>query len=863
MAATKMQLEDWLDDLCVRFIINLPQEDLSSVARICFQVEEAQWFYEDFIRPLDPTLPSMSLRTFCLRIFQHCPLLASFPAENHLKAFEEFLEYKTRVPVRGAIMLNEAMDSTVLVKGWKKGANWSFPRGKINKNEDDLDCAVREVYEETGLDLKAAGLVPTEGKPKYIEIAIREQHMRLYVFRDVPMNTMFEPKTRKEISKIEWYKLSELPAFRKKGQNADSGPVPNANKFYMVAPFLVPLKKWIVSQKKTEARRAASGTHAHTHRTIDEVNMEDDWTQTDTGAETSSRTPAIETLEGATQELHRLLKVQPPTQGLQTAPTKPDKGSALLSILQSGPSSATAGPHRGPQLPHTPYDMTIAEAPQPHAPHHQNYHHQAPSINTQQPPPSFPLAPNSATTWNAPPMQARNDQPFSQQYPVNLQQQYGSNQATLVHPQPLPPQVQRAVFNRSVFQEGQPPTHPGAFANPQHAQYSVPGQMLPGQMLPGQMPPGQMPPGQMRPPGQMMPSQVSMSHDTSRPAQLNGQSMALLNAFKTGNTGSPLKENTRQPVHQSQPQSQFQTQNPGQGTMGQNYAQPYSHPGVSHGPLHISTLAGHERSQPSPKELAGSKVGPPADGHRNALLGMFRKADSEADTASAHPQNDGHPHVSHGAPGHMLNDLLRSTGGSSSLRAQGPSRGSVDTNPSLSMDTLSMQPHISQSGTPTSQGRGDYASQYPQPAQPLRILQRGQNDQFLGTGGQAVVSPQTSPREMSGNPPPGHFASPAAAAAFPAHGIPNQRPPSGPDQKRQLLSLFGKQASPGLEAGKGKEVVANAPRSRLASFASGTGEVLGAGSTSASRRESQTPMTSADRSFLLGYLESVTNAASR
>ncbi|KAL2202088.1 DCP2-domain-containing protein, partial [Sarocladium strictum] len=243
-----------LDDLCVRFIINLPQEDLSSVARICFQVEEAQWFYEDFIRPLDPTLPSMTLRTFCLRMFQHCPLLASFSVENHTQAFEEFLQYKTRIPVRGAILLNSAMDSTVLVKGWKKGANWSFPRGKINKDEDDLDCAVREVYEETGLDLQAAGLVPKDTKPKYIEISMREQQLRLYVFRDVPMDTPFAPRTRKEISKIEWYKLSELPAFRKKGAADDANNAnttnTNANKFYMVAPFLVPLKKWVLAQKR-------------------------------------------------------------------------------------------------------------------------------------------------------------------------------------------------------------------------------------------------------------------------------------------------------------------------------------------------------------------------------------------------------------------------------------------------------------------------------------------------------------------------------------------------------------------------------------------------------------------------------------
>lgn len=258
MTETKMQLVDWFDDLCVRFIINLPQEELQSVERICFQVEEAQWFYEDFVRPLDPDLPSLNLRNFCLRIFQHCPLLSHFSSYHHSTAFSEFLAYKTRVPVRGAIMLNHDLDAVILVKGWKKGANWSFPRGKINKAEPDLDCAIREVYEETGFDLREAGLVAEGENVKFIEITMREQHMRLYVFRDVPTDTQFEPKTRKEISKIQWYKLSELPTL-KKGKNQQEGKsedlANNANKFYMVAPFLVPLKKWISQQKKLDRRR--------------------------------------------------------------------------------------------------------------------------------------------------------------------------------------------------------------------------------------------------------------------------------------------------------------------------------------------------------------------------------------------------------------------------------------------------------------------------------------------------------------------------------------------------------------------------------------------------------------------------------
>lgn len=105
------------------------------------------------------------------------------------------MAYKTRVPVRGCIMLNAAMDKCLLVKGWKSGSSWSFPRGKIDQDEDDRDCAIREVLEETGYDL--AGMVREEDK---IEINLKEQDMRLYIAPGVPEDTEFAPRTRKEIS---------------------------------------------------------------------------------------------------------------------------------------------------------------------------------------------------------------------------------------------------------------------------------------------------------------------------------------------------------------------------------------------------------------------------------------------------------------------------------------------------------------------------------------------------------------------------------------------------------------------------------------------------------------------------------------
>ena len=205
-----------------RFIVNLPVEELSSVEviltsrenstyppfpsrsvtdipwlsflqRICFQIEEAQWYYEDFVRGHNPSLPTLNLRNFAAKIFQHCPSLQEWK-DQHEQALNQFIAYKTRVPVRGAIMLNSDLDQCVLVRGMKASASWSFPRGKINQDEADEVCAVREVLEETGYD--ASALVNPEW---YIEQTMRSQNMRLYIIPGVPSDTNFAPRTRNEI----------------------------------------------------------------------------------------------------------------------------------------------------------------------------------------------------------------------------------------------------------------------------------------------------------------------------------------------------------------------------------------------------------------------------------------------------------------------------------------------------------------------------------------------------------------------------------------------------------------------------------------------------------------------------------------
>ncbi|KAK8476902.1 hypothetical protein V6N11_055055 [Hibiscus sabdariffa] len=108
--------------------------------------------------------------------------------------FKDFTDYKVRVPVTGAIILDKTYELCILVKGWK-GTSWSFPRGKKNKDEEDHACAIREVLEETGFDV--SGLL---NKDEYIEVIFGQQRVRLYIISGVKDDTAFAPLTKKEIS---------------------------------------------------------------------------------------------------------------------------------------------------------------------------------------------------------------------------------------------------------------------------------------------------------------------------------------------------------------------------------------------------------------------------------------------------------------------------------------------------------------------------------------------------------------------------------------------------------------------------------------------------------------------------------------
>ncbi|XP_063066462.1 m7GpppN-mRNA hydrolase isoform X4 [Engraulis encrasicolus] len=231
-----------LDDLCSRFILHIPSEERDNAIRVCFQIELAHWFYLDFCMQNAPGLPQCGIRDFAKAVFNHCPFLLPH-GEDVQKVLDQWKEYKMGVPTYGAIILDETLDNALLVQGYLAKSGWGFPKGKVNEDEIPHDCAVREVLEETGFDIRDRIC-----KDTYIEQKIMDQLARLYIIPGVPKDTKFNPKTRKEIRNIEWFSVEQLPCHRNDmTPKSKLGLAPN--KFFMAIPFVRPLREWIAKRK--------------------------------------------------------------------------------------------------------------------------------------------------------------------------------------------------------------------------------------------------------------------------------------------------------------------------------------------------------------------------------------------------------------------------------------------------------------------------------------------------------------------------------------------------------------------------------------------------------------------------------------
>ncbi len=183
---TLLAFNEALEDVHTRFILNLPEEELSSSDRLFFQMEQAWWFYEDFIcdemddiktnngnnNNNDTTTTTYAsvasntntntntkidyprftnLKPFAKKLFEISPILSPLLPQFE-SLYRDFSKYKRKISTYGTILLNADCTKFLLCQDYN-GKAWTLPAGKVNQNEKGVDAAVRETYEETGFDI--------------------------------------------------------------------------------------------------------------------------------------------------------------------------------------------------------------------------------------------------------------------------------------------------------------------------------------------------------------------------------------------------------------------------------------------------------------------------------------------------------------------------------------------------------------------------------------------------------------------------------------------------------------------------------------------------------------------------------------
>lgn len=248
LSGKKKTFESVIDDLSTRFILNLPTDGGLDTARLFFQLEQAHWYYEDFVADHNPHLPHYhSLKYFCEMMFKRC-----FPdmESQFRKLYSEFTKYKDRIPTFGAILMNEKMTKVVLVESWK-GKVWGFPRGKINQCESDSTGAIREVQEEVGFDITSLLNVSD-----FLELTSKQSSgkvTKLFIIRNVPEKCNFVPEVRKEIRSVMWFPIKGLLSEKWREKHTGTGS------FKTTIPFVRQLKRWIRTNKKSSSKKHVRG----------------------------------------------------------------------------------------------------------------------------------------------------------------------------------------------------------------------------------------------------------------------------------------------------------------------------------------------------------------------------------------------------------------------------------------------------------------------------------------------------------------------------------------------------------------------------------------------------------------------------
>jgi 8-oxo-dGTP pyrophosphatase MutT (NUDIX family) len=126
--------------------------------------------------------------------------------ENLKKLKKAFFKHFKLVKAAGGLVINKSGEVLLIFRRGK----WDLPKGKLDDNESLVECAVREVQEETGLKNLETGKEIETTYHTYIEFGkpiLKESHWFEMTSKiDEPLKPQFE----EDITAIKWVKKADL-----------------------------------------------------------------------------------------------------------------------------------------------------------------------------------------------------------------------------------------------------------------------------------------------------------------------------------------------------------------------------------------------------------------------------------------------------------------------------------------------------------------------------------------------------------------------------------------------------------------------------------------------------------------------------
>ncbi|MEP6950045.1 MAG: NUDIX domain-containing protein [Ginsengibacter sp.] len=126
--------------------------------------------------------------------------------EDFQKLQKEFFKHFKMVIACGGLIKNKAEEILLIFRRGK----WDLPKGKLEDNETLLECAIREVKEETGLTQIKAGKEIEVTYHTYVEFGkhiLKESHW--YMMHVKAAETLI-PQVEEDITDIRWVKKDDL-----------------------------------------------------------------------------------------------------------------------------------------------------------------------------------------------------------------------------------------------------------------------------------------------------------------------------------------------------------------------------------------------------------------------------------------------------------------------------------------------------------------------------------------------------------------------------------------------------------------------------------------------------------------------------